>query len=464
VDVAYWNLHERPLSRQDGKWFAAGVPLRAFHFSSFDPRTHAVGGRFELDPSPRVRVATTPGFSDLCEAYRSELMANGFDDLHDTPFSFDTLPDGTPIYQSLRELFTEAVLAADRGEDAYPPDPMDPSTNGAFRSWFEEQYRRAGLALPVRLGEERSQFLPGLRNRLTRKKDDSKRTAAWSVDWVPRMIVESAGKRTAEGGIRTAADKVGFICHGPRPALDPGHYRATLEWDPHLGTDRAPMGEQVLVVEAFVQGYMVGSRAATVGDVRSGVVELDIVIPARYRQEAVLFGLELRVLTRGGLDALLTAIMVDSLGQPPAPSHFRFDWLPVMAAGSAGMRQGPELTSVAGHAGTLVSGPNWRLTPGQYRLEMFTRTADHAGPDYATPVGALEVLVGERLLAATPLTAEDLSRGNTALDFVVAPGDAGVNDQVGACLRTDVPVDAVVTSLTIERLSESAPNSVPSPP
>lgn len=37
VDVAYWNLHERPLERQSDRWLAGGVPLRAFHFSSFEP-------------------------------------------------------------------------------------------------------------------------------------------------------------------------------------------------------------------------------------------------------------------------------------------------------------------------------------------------------------------------------------------------------------------------------------------
>lgn len=461
VDVAYWNLHERPLSLQNGKWFADGVPLRAFHFSSFDPRTHGVGGRFELDPSSRVRVGSTPGFSDLCETYRRELFENGFDDLHDTPFSFDSFPDGPPIYQSLRGLFTHAVLAADRGELAYPPDPFDPATNGAFRLWFEEQYRQAGLALPVRLASEHRPLHVGLRDKLTRKKRESRPVAAWTVDWLDRMIVDEAGQRTAEGGIRTTNDNVGFICHGPRAALDPGHYVATLEWDPHLGSDLAAVSEQAVVAEAFVQGYVVGSRAFTVSEIRSGAVELDIVIPEGFAQEALLFGLELRLLTRGGLDARLTAIVVDSFGHAAVPGPARFNWLPVMAGGVAGRRQGPELTTLSGHAGIVLSGPNWRLPPGRYRLEMLTRRKEPRRPGPTSPVGVLEVLVGERLLAATQLSTEDVDRGKTILNFAVTHDDAGPNDQVGACLRTDVPVELVVTSVMVERVDESITSPVP---
>src|SRR5581483_6936052 len=71
VDVAYWNLHERPLSKNGDQWFAGDVPLRAFHFSSFDPRSDGAAGRFELDPSPRVTVSTTPWFGELCDEYKT---------------------------------------------------------------------------------------------------------------------------------------------------------------------------------------------------------------------------------------------------------------------------------------------------------------------------------------------------------------------------------------------------------
>ena len=36
-DVAYWNLHERPLSREAGRWMAGSYPLVFFHYSGFTP-------------------------------------------------------------------------------------------------------------------------------------------------------------------------------------------------------------------------------------------------------------------------------------------------------------------------------------------------------------------------------------------------------------------------------------------
>ena len=38
LNVAFWNLHERPLQDADGKPSVASVPLRHFHFSGFDPQ------------------------------------------------------------------------------------------------------------------------------------------------------------------------------------------------------------------------------------------------------------------------------------------------------------------------------------------------------------------------------------------------------------------------------------------
>ena len=60
-------LHERPLEKQGGRWFAGGVPLRAFHFSSFEPRVEGLAGRYELASStPRVRLGRDPLFAELC--------------------------------------------------------------------------------------------------------------------------------------------------------------------------------------------------------------------------------------------------------------------------------------------------------------------------------------------------------------------------------------------------------------
>src|SRR5690606_23036122 len=54
LNVAYWNLHERPLSvAEDGTVLAAGAPLRFFHFSGFDTASPWSLSRFTGE-APRV--------------------------------------------------------------------------------------------------------------------------------------------------------------------------------------------------------------------------------------------------------------------------------------------------------------------------------------------------------------------------------------------------------------------------
>ena len=58
VNAAYWNLDERPLAMQGGRWFAGPAPLRLFHFSGFDVRN--VGGR-----EPPLEAAARPARRQL---------------------------------------------------------------------------------------------------------------------------------------------------------------------------------------------------------------------------------------------------------------------------------------------------------------------------------------------------------------------------------------------------------------
>jgi hypothetical protein len=454
VDVAYWNLHERPLSEHEGRLFAGDGLLKVFHFSSFDPRHIGIGGKFELDPSSRIRVGRDPLFAGLCEDYRRALMADEFEALHDEPFSFDTLPGGVPVYDSLRSIYTSAVLAADDGGEPYPPDPVRTEDATDFRSWYETRYRQAGLSLPRRLAEPKRQKTKRFFQRSTEPKPK------WTVDWLDRMVVEGAADKMPEGGLQVFADRAGFICHGPRLAIDPGHYTVTLEWDPVLGIDDAVAFDRVLVVEAFVRGFVIGSRSVALEEIRSGAVEMDIVVPTKFAQEALTHGLELRVLTRGGLGAQLTAIIVDSWGAddnvPSTP--LRFDWMPVMAAGYAGQRRADVLATHPGATGVIVAGPNWRLEPGRYALTLDARIQG-AAPDGA--IAQLTASVGSSTLATVVLSGKEIAAGPTRMEFSVMPEQARPTDQVGATLTAIVPIDMVVHSLIIESLARSDEGAVP---
>jgi hypothetical protein len=477
IDVAYWNLHERPLSKDGEQWLADGELLRAFHFSSFDPRGDRAAGRYEWASNPRVRFDTDPLLAQLCEEYSSLLYAEGFEESKDRPFAFEMLPGGAPVYESLRTLFLDAVLKADNGLGAYPPDPFDPSSRRAFDHWAAQNYARAGLSLPRRLAgapslptNGSSLKSPSLRSRLrsrfgTRPGRDEATDPApplrpiWAVDILDRMILDDAGARH-QSSIEILPERAGFVCHGPRVPLGAGSYVVTLEFDGQpVGEGMSPL-DQALVLEGFVQGYAVGSVAATFADLSGGILVLDVDIPSRFVRESVLHGLELRLLTRGHVHARLVAVVLESVAerrQAVGSGSTHHDWLPVMAGGDAGRRAGVEVVSEPALTGVVVAGPNWRLVSGPYHCSVQMRLSDENGDAETTagpPVADVEVVANDRVLDSKRLTRMDIERGRVDLAFVIDEIESAPGVGIGIRIRTLVPVALVVSSVAVDRHME----------
>jgi glycosyltransferase involved in cell wall biosynthesis len=105
-DVAYWNLHSRPIERRDGHYYAAGSPLRFMHYSGFDP----------LQPDRlskhQNRIRLTPGepLAELCERYAEQVLANGHAEAREWSYAYDALPDGMPLDRVTRAAYVIAEL------------------------------------------------------------------------------------------------------------------------------------------------------------------------------------------------------------------------------------------------------------------------------------------------------------------------------------------------------------------
>ena len=69
MNVGYWNLLSRPLSKRDGRWYAAGEPLMFFHFSGFDPEHPATLSKFQ----DRIDPAAYPLLAELLADYALQL-------------------------------------------------------------------------------------------------------------------------------------------------------------------------------------------------------------------------------------------------------------------------------------------------------------------------------------------------------------------------------------------------------
>ena len=89
-NVATWNIAHRPLTQnEDGVYFAGNVPLRFYHFSSFDNGT---GLSMLNKNSPENPVALA-----LWDQYKKDLHAEGQHAMHDAKWSYGQFENGQTI-------------------------------------------------------------------------------------------------------------------------------------------------------------------------------------------------------------------------------------------------------------------------------------------------------------------------------------------------------------------------------
>ncbi|QQQ76523.1 FkbM family methyltransferase [Saccharothrix sp. 6-C] len=145
-NVAYWNIHERPVERgADGVLTAGGHRLRFFHYSGYRPEkpwllSHHTPNR------PRVVLSEHPTVRELCDGYRAALQGNGYaETLESIPYGFAKMADGTKISPAMRTLYRDAWVKAERGHlmgltgnqtTEVPPHAFDADGGEALRRWL----------------------------------------------------------------------------------------------------------------------------------------------------------------------------------------------------------------------------------------------------------------------------------------------------------------------------------------
>jgi glycosyltransferase involved in cell wall biosynthesis len=107
-DVAYWNLHSRPIAREGERWTAAGSTLRFMHYSGFDP---SQPGKLSKHQN-RIQLSPGEPLARLCGRYAEALLAEGHEQAKDWPYTYATLPDGMRLDRVTRAAY---VTAAEEG-------------------------------------------------------------------------------------------------------------------------------------------------------------------------------------------------------------------------------------------------------------------------------------------------------------------------------------------------------------
>jgi hypothetical protein len=117
VNVAHWNLSERPLSIQSkDKYYVNEEPLILFHFSGFD----FLGSNLTRhSPAENQKSYSNQHLSQLTETYRRAVHANGYTAHIQLPYCYNHFDNGQPITPLHRRLYRAL------GGAQFDPSPFD---------------------------------------------------------------------------------------------------------------------------------------------------------------------------------------------------------------------------------------------------------------------------------------------------------------------------------------------------
>lgn len=146
-NVAYWNLHERTVTRaENGELTAGGARLRFFHFSGYRPEQPWLL-TYHCARKPRVLLSDHPTLRELCDEYGAALREAGYaETLEAIPYGFAKFADGTPIPKLARRVFREGWIKAERKKTTPPPHAYGPDGGRALRDWLASPADQAEAA------------------------------------------------------------------------------------------------------------------------------------------------------------------------------------------------------------------------------------------------------------------------------------------------------------------------------
>jgi glycosyltransferase involved in cell wall biosynthesis len=134
-NVAYWNLDNRDLTFEDGRYLVGGRPLRFFHFSGYAPNFAHLVSKHQGE-KPRILLSEHPVLRRLCDDYARSLELHGHAPHRLPRYGFARTSGGLEMDHVVRATYREGVVQADLAKDEYPPDPWDVGGDEDFVSWL----------------------------------------------------------------------------------------------------------------------------------------------------------------------------------------------------------------------------------------------------------------------------------------------------------------------------------------
>ncbi len=211
MNMAYWNLHERTLSRDDnGGWLANGQPLCFFHFSGFDvDRPHLLSKH-----QTRTRLSEHPELAELCSEFAAEVREQRRPG-PGAAYAWGALGDGRLWDRRLRRLYREGER-----EGAFRLSPFDPDGAEEFLAWLNEPALDAATPIPVsRFWFDVYRDRSDLQAVFPKLPEEVDAFLEWIDGW-GHEVGDVRGLMPDEGGTTGALEQAGIVA-GPSAGREP---------------------------------------------------------------------------------------------------------------------------------------------------------------------------------------------------------------------------------------------------
>ncbi len=140
-NIAYWNLHERELTKVDSEFFANDEPLRFFHFSGYKPDKPWVLSKHVAD-RPRVVMSAQPLVKELADQYGGLATANSAGSNGPAKYGFSDFKGPIKLTPGIRRRYRQEVISAIRDGENFPPLSSDPES--VILDWLNRQVPESG--------------------------------------------------------------------------------------------------------------------------------------------------------------------------------------------------------------------------------------------------------------------------------------------------------------------------------
>jgi hypothetical protein len=166
-NVAFWNLHEREISRDGDTFRVNNRPAAFFHISGFDPAKPTVLSKHQT----RTKAEPGSALASLLRAYADALMANGYEECSGWTYGYERFEDGTRVHPLLRQIYLNLKPEERRrfgdpfstgGTQSFLEWATRPREDGRLSRFLESVYRMRydlPLAFPDIDGRDRPRFL-----------------------------------------------------------------------------------------------------------------------------------------------------------------------------------------------------------------------------------------------------------------------------------------------------------------